>query len=564
MNDENNIHELLLAAVRAGDVRRVAELVEGEGADWERNDQEALYIAAQENIRPVVSWFLKQKILPVAREETRRIYRSSDHLSPDDVIDRVVENMLEGDLRRHEASIDNAVAAMGHGPLLLAAVNYRASGLFRFLMDMKPDETLRMGVLVCQKTSDAGFVRPLIAAGADPSFAAGDILNTAVRCGDIETVRFLLEKGVDPNILPLGSSPSGGRHALVDAAYLSDRDMMREMVTLLLRHGADIRLEKGRFIADLVANGQDIVFDMMKAVEKDSELPLLIGLAREARFRLPPESLLSLRYPYITKWHARGMIEPVFKLNAIETAWFENLRDNDLNEDDGFMLKLAVVSDHADILLPFMLGCGANPNTQRDRPLKLAVLLEKHALIGVLCDFGQADIFANKAEVFALAAGIGNVALAEALQKARDVHAKTQKKVFLERYPDADGMTLAELRAVKDGQSGLMLAARAGMFAPLLEKGILHAVAAEDLLRVEKNGATVLSVLCVRHEHRLIFSPKLWGTDILAPEKIWQGLSPQEQDLCREGWQELQRRHAVHTAQLQLKEKARKLPRPKP
>lgn len=139
----------------------------------------------------------------------------------------------------------NAANKAGATALVRAATDAKK---VRLLLDAGGDARAKTSlgndalILAARKPGNAAAVKMLLEHGADARLrneGGVSAIQTAAAAGDLESVRLLLDKGVDPNDFPreIKGHPllTGGRTPLMWAAFRNDVPMMR----LLVERGAD-------------------------------------------------------------------------------------------------------------------------------------------------------------------------------------------------------------------------------------------------------------------------------------------------------------------------------------
>lgn len=289
----------------------------------------------------------------------------------------------------------------------------------------------------------------------------------------------------------------------------------------------DARLDAAR-LGDMVRAGDDdAAFAAAHAAEPGSQLPMLMAIARDAQ---TPDSdttaRMRARLPWLDFWYDHDFVRPLFDGTASGgERWFENTRMTPRDRDDGFIIKAALVSDHASSMVPYLIDLGeVNLNTRNDRPVTLAVVLGKADLLPLLAESG-ADLFANNNEAFRLARAQSSFDVYTALHgAARDAQKISQKKLML-RTPQ--GIRLADLRS-GDDETGLHLAAKAGMMPLLLRQDILSGLCAADFLKPSSTGATAAGVMAALGQFDTLFDERIWLGRYDEADKVYDFLSPED------------------------------------
>lgn len=305
----------------------------------------------------------------------------------------------------------------------------------------------------------------------------------------------------------------------------------------------DARLSAVKLGALVHAGRDDEAFAQIEKSEPGSQLPLLMALAEDVRAPNGTTARLRERAPWLDFWCNHDFIEPMFDgLSGGRERLLENTRIMDRAKDDSFIIKLAVVSGQSPAMVPYLLDMGdVELNTKNDRPLTLAIVLGKPALIPLLAESG-ADLYAAKAEAFHLARqqpqfDVYTELLATAKQMQRDSQKKLMKRA-------SEGVTPKILRA-GDDETGLHLAAKAGMIGLLLTHDMLSDFTADDFLKPSRTGATVASILCARGEGKSLFDERIWRRRLDEADKVFAALHPHDQAQVAEHYDALVRARTV-------------------
>ncbi|MDE1151430.1 MAG: hypothetical protein PW788_02740 [Micavibrio sp.] len=513
-------------AIRDGDHFSVKVMVEVDGVNWRLGNQEALYLAAKEDEKEIVSYFLKTLFEPPHRTEE--------------------------DAKAFASTIDIAVSNMGTLSLLTLCLQGGARGLFRYLAETRPDEVRGMLPALISATGALEFVREAVALGADKSFMDGPVFSAAVAAGDVGLASFMIAEGVDVNSLGAGDACL---HPLYHAALLEDHGLRVHMSMLLDRAGADLRTSKGRPVADMVVNAESTVFDYFSS---HSDLPLLVALAQGKKLPENARKMIEDRYPVAEKWRRRNMLPHLFDGERDSNGnWFEKMKALDRYEDDALLLKLVIMSDDARTVTPFMMSLGFSPVAEKDRPLTLAVMLGKTEVFNTLATNG-ADVYAGKSEAFALARKLRNEESLEALQQlALFLQPRFRRKL---ENQFATGMTLAALRAPRgedNGDCGLVTAAKAGHIGKLAEAGVLTGMTAADFLGPSLQGATVASILAAQGLYGEIFNQNLWRRDAEGARQVYDALPAHDKVAALPAFRETQQQAVAEANREKLRDKAK-------
>ena len=177
----------------------------------ERDVQEEIYQAAKRGDRANVNRLLKELILTDDRDEdTKRAFSMT--------IDMATKNM---------ATLSLTVLCFQGG----------AHGLFRHLAEHDPKEMLRIAPGLAAAFEDVSFARPIAALGADKSFMEGPLLVKAVTEGDLESVRWMIEQGV--NVNAKGEAADKPEHPLIAAEKIENAALREEMKSVIFKAGID-------------------------------------------------------------------------------------------------------------------------------------------------------------------------------------------------------------------------------------------------------------------------------------------------------------------------------------
>jgi hypothetical protein len=303
--------------------------------------------------------------------------------------------------------------------------------------------------------------------------------------------------------------------------------------------GRDARLDAAA-LGEKVYLGQDAAaFAAAEAAEAGSQLPMLMALAREARAPNGTADRLCARFDWLGFWYSHDFITPLFDGSATGgERWFENTRMTPRGRDDSFIIKAAIVSDYAASMLPYLLDLGdVDLNTRNDRPVTLAVILGKADLLPLLAESG-ADLFAANAEAFKLARQQSSFDVYIELQAAAKNAQRACQKKLMQRTPR--GLSAADLRA-GDDETGLHLAAKAGMMRLLLAQDLLSGMTAADFLKPSQSGATPAGILAAMGDYGALFDERIWGRRFDEAEKVFRALDAHDQAQAQTAWRSLTR-----------------------
>lgn len=541
----------MTAAAARGDLAAVTDFVAA-GTDWQQDRQQPLRAALKAGQMDVAKFLLEEHILPRAETAYCRSFANGFNPTDDEVAAQV-------------AQVRSAIhAGMTETPptysvtLLTLAVQYNVPGLFDTLLAQDKARTAQYGAMVVEMTGQMDFVEELLATGVQTTYLGGALLSHILKNGDMAVLENLAQHGFDFNgdfsVLPKSYAP-----ALARAMEIKDEKVKAEALRIMLEHGADLRhhgletLRKGALAAD------DTVYALAEAAEAGSQLPMLLALEKEAQDKTGAREDFKSRYPFLKHWYMYDFIDPLMTGTATgQERWFENVRMTDRGADDNFLIKAAIMSAQDQAMVPYLLGQGGvSLNTKNDRPLTLAILLNKPHLLAEFAGY-DVDPYAAKGEAFHFAKKLGGetmqAALADMVSKIEKVN---QKKLMKQA---STGITLAALRTQSDaGETGLYMAAKAGVM-PLLDKErLLGGMTADDFLAPAPTGGTVAGVLTLRGEHATLFSPNIWAGALDEAEKIYQTLSAADRKKSDPFYTVLMQPRAAAEHRKLLKEKSKGL-----
>lgn len=171
--------------------------------------QQSLYRAARADDRAEVARLLKELVFKSDRDE---------------------------DIKQGLAlTIDMATENMATFSLTVLCFQSGATGLFDYLAEKDPAEVRRIAPKLVGAFDAVSFARPIAALGADKSFMEGGLLSAAVSQGDIETVKWMIDQGVDVNVR--GASDDGAMLPFSAADKIEDPALRDEMKTHLFKAG---------------------------------------------------------------------------------------------------------------------------------------------------------------------------------------------------------------------------------------------------------------------------------------------------------------------------------------
>lgn len=284
-------------------------------------------------------------------------------------------------------------------------------------------------------------------------------------------------------------------------------------------------------------------FARADAAEAGSQLPMLMALAEDVKTPNGTDAQMQARFPWLGFWYEHDFIKPLFdSSNSGGERFLENTRMTDRAKDDCFIIKAAIVSDQSSAMLSYLLDLGdVDLNTKNDRPLTLAVALGKPTLIPLLAESG-ADLYAANAEAFRLARAQSSFDVYTELTAAvRNVQRDSQKKL-MQRTPN--GLTPKALRA-GDDETGLHLAAKAGMVRLLLTHDMLADFTADDFLKPSQSGATPAGILAARGEYSVLFDERIWRRNLDEADKVYNALDAYDRAHAFDSYQTLMRARHV-------------------
>jgi len=542
----------LIAAAGRGDLDAVKDFIEA-GADWRADDQRALKLAMQGQHRDVMQYFLEDLILPQVRRETHQRFQNGFVPTEDDV---------QTDLARARASIRAGVAEPPSYSvtLLTLAVQYGATGVFDALLEKDKQTTLKYAPLACAMTGKTDFVEKLLNAGAMPDFATGTIVNAMVKTADMAGLVVLAKAGFDFNRVEYAGQ--NFVHPLRTALDIADAQQRKTVALFLRDHGADLRVNGLMHMAHQALAKDSDIFDFCDMLLPGTQLPMLLALAEDAKNPKGAREAFITRFPFMKHWYMHDFVEPLMNNTATgQDRWFENVRMTDRGADDNILIKMAIMSDQDKAMVPFLLGAGGiDLNTKNDKPLTLAVITGKAHLLETFGIFGV-DPYAAKAEAFHLNRALKNADMDTALKVLVKKVEKPSQKKLMKRAPQ--GVTTALLQTGED-ETGLYLAAKAGMIHLLAKQGLLSGLSADDFLKPMSNGGTVADVMSARGEADVLMSPDIWGQKTDDAAHVYETLSAQDQKQAA-GTYALLMQHCLAAQNRQrLKETLPRLQLPKP
>ena len=511
----------LTAAAARGDLDAVKDFIAA-GADWQKNRQAPLRAAMQAQQRDVIEYFLQEHILPLEKQRYVQSFNNGFNPTDDDIATYLLNprRLIRAALAETPPTYSITKMSM--------AVQYNMPGLFDALMDQDEESSLKYGAMAVQMTGQVGLLPDLLAAGAKPDFAGGAALSNILRTGNLPALQTLARSGFDFN-RDYKKADDTGTHPLARALLLPESVFKEKAIAVMQDHGADLRYGGAGALKNGALRGDGHVYTMAATAEAGSQLPMLLALRDEAQGsadkNTKPRQDFMARFPYLKHWYMYDFIDPLMTNTATgQERWFENVRMQPRNADDGFLTKAAIVSDQDKAMVPHILDYGdVSLNTQNDRPLTLAILLGKHHLFSVFAEY-DADPYANKGEAFDFVQACGDAPMQKAFA---DFVIRTEKENQKKLMKDAGaGINPAALRAVDAaGETGLYRAAKAGVMPLLAKEKLLSDMTAADFLKEQPTKGTVAQTLVRRGDFKTLFDDGMWAGALPEAEKVYQTLS---------------------------------------
>lgn len=308
----------------------------------------------------------------------------------------------------------------------------------------------------------------------------------------------------------------------------------------------DARLD-ATALGEKVYQGADAeAFAAAEAAEAGSQLPMLMAIARDALAPNGTAERMRERFPHLDFWYNHDFVKPLFDGSLTSgDRWFENARMTPRERDDCFIIKAAMVADQANAVVPYLLALGpVDLNTRNDRPVTLAVALGRPDLLQLLAESG-ADLFAAKSEAFHLARQQDDFDVYTQLHAAAKNTQRDNQKKLMQRTPR--GIAPDDLRAGED-ETGLHLAAKAGMMRLLLAQDLLSGMTAEDFLKPSKTGATAAHIMAAAGDYATLFDERIWGRRLDDAEKVYQALDAYDKAQADGAYRDLMRARDVSRA----------------
>jgi len=545
----------LTAAAARGDLDAVKDFIAA-GADWQENRQAPLCAAMKNGRQDVVKYFLEAHILPLETQRYVASFGNGYNPTDDDIATYLLQpkRLIAAALAEEPPTYSITRMSM--------AVQYDMPGLFDALMAQDKARSLQYGAMAVKLSGQVGLLPDLLAAGADPAFAGGIALSRILKTEDMPLLERLAESGFDFN-RDYRAEDGSGTHPLARALLLPEGDFKTKAIRLMLDQGADLRYGGLGALKNGALRGDGHVYAMARHAEPGSQLPMLLALRDEAQDagggNARPRQDFMARFPYLKHWYAHDFIDPLMLNTATgQERWFENVRMQPRHADDGFLIKAAIVSEQDKAMVPHLLDYGdISLNTRNDRPLTLAVLLNKPHLFPLFADY-DADPYANKGEAFAFVAALGDAAMQEAFD-AFIVRTEKENRKKLMKHAST-GVNIAALRQSDDtGETGLYRAAKAGVMPLLAKERLLAGLTAEDFLKEQPGKGTVAFALALRGDYKTLFSDNIWAGTLDEAEKVYQSLPLAHRRKADPYYSELMQHKLAAQRRAALREKSRDL-----
>lgn len=543
----------LIAAAARGDLDAVKDFVAA-GADWQKDRQAPLRAALEAQQRDVVQYFLEAHILPIEKQRYVQSFGNGFNPTDDDIA-----TYLLNPKRVIRAALAETPPTYSITQMTMA-VQYNMPGVFDALMAQDKDSSVKYGAMAVQLTGQVGLLPDLLSAGAKPDCAGGAALTNILRTGNLPALRALADSGFDFNH-DHKKIDDKGTHPLARALLLAEGDFKTKAIALMQDYGADLRFGGLDALKNGALRGDNHVYVMAEKAEAGSQLPVLLALYDEAHDdadkNTKPRQDFMMRFPYLKHWYMYDFIDPLMLNTATgQERWFENVRMQPRNADDGFLIKAAIVSGQDKAMVPHILDYGdVNLNTQNDRPLTLAILLGKSHLFPVFADY-DADPYANKGEAFDFVKASGNAQLQEDFAKfVTRTEKENQKKLMRDA---GTGINTESLRRMDHaGETGLYRAAKAGVMPLLAKEHLLSEMTAEDFLKEQPGKGTVAHTLVCRGDFKTLFSDAVWAGALPEAEKVYQTLSKPDRQKAHPYYSELMQYKLAAERRAQLREKSK-------
>lgn len=545
----------LIAAAARGDLDGVKDFLAA-GADWQKDRQAPLRAAMAAGQQDVVKYFLEAHILPLEKQRYIDSFTNGYNPTDDDIATYLLQPRRLIQAAMAEVPPTYSITKMS------IAVQYNMPGLFDAMMAQDKDRSVQYGVMAMKLSGHAGLLPDLLAAGANPAFAGGSVLTQILRAGDMDALRLLAKHGFDFN-RDFKEEDNTGTHPLARALLLPEGDFKTEAIRLMQDHGADLRFGGLGALKNGALRNDDHVYAMADQAEAGSQLPMLLALYDEtqdpADKNNKPRQHFMARFAYLKHWYMHDFIDPLMTNTATgQERWFENVRMQPRGTDDGFLIKAAILSAQDKAMVPHLLDYGdINLNTKNDRPLTLAVLLDKPHLFPIFAEY-DADPYANKGEAFTFVDAVGDAAMKEAFAAfIMRTEKENQKKLM---KGASTGVNIASLRHVDDtGETGLYRAAKAGVMPLLAKERLLSGLTAEDFLKDQPSKGSVAMTLAHRGDYKTLFSENIWAGVLDEAEKVYQSLPAAHRQKADPYYGSLMYHKVAAARHALLKEKSRDL-----
>lgn len=545
----------LIDAAARGDLDAVKDFIAA-GADWQKNRQGPLLAALQNGRQDVVKYFLEAHILPLEKQRYIASFGNGYNPTDDDIATYLLQPKQMISAALAEVPPTYSITKM------TLAIQYNMPGLFDAMMAEDKVRSLQYGAMAVKLSGQIGLLTDLLAAGADPAFAGGIALTQILRTGEMSALQALARSGFDFN-RDYRAEDGSGTHPLARALLLPDGDFKTKAIALMLDHGADLRFGGVAALKNGALRRDDHVYAIAQHAEPGSQLPMLLALLDEAQAdgdkNAKPRQDFVARFPYLKHWYMYDFIDPLMLNTATgQERWFENVRMQPRNADDGFLIKAAIVSGQDKAMVPHLLDYGdISLNTQNDRPLTLAVLLNKPYLFPILAEY-DADPYANKGEAFAFVEALGDAAMKEAFDALIIRTEKENQKKLMKQA--RTGVNIVTLRQIDDtGETGLYRAAKAGVMPLLAKERLLAGLTAEDFLKDQPSKGTVAGTLAQRGDYKTLFSGSIWAGALDEAEKVYQSLPAVQRQNANPYYSELMQHKLAARRHAALREKSRDL-----
>lgn len=384
-----------------------------------------------------------------------------------------------------------------------------------------PGDTLGPALREAAKKGHLDIVKKLVDAGADVQYGDDDALWHAAIDGRLDVIKFLVSKGADVN----------GHDGAV-LAWACEKNQ-KDVVEYLLDQGADIAVKDHQAIKYAAWSGQPEILELLldrsgvdvniydteflkNAVAGDSADCVRILLERGANVHVEDDAPLRRAAEDGKTDTVRALIEH----GADVHVW-----------NDRPILD-AATKGHVGVV-GALLKAGADVQADNNAPLRKAVFAGNKPLTLLLLKNG-ADPSANGYTVLKTAENMnGDRSMYFLLQD----HIETQKRRALRRDFDiavramGPGYTMSSLRRTldEDGDTALHFAAKACVFEETLNAALANdpgdRLTADDLLRRDGKGRTVLDHLGETGQLGRVFRVSIWGDDAAGMQRAWQGVA---------------------------------------